>query len=192
MLLRRPFQAGHGYGTLVFALIKWIGFWDQSCPDRRISRPIKSFILMCICLLLSEFRPVSKRPLTGSKHAAAVYITLKTKRRNTTHLLPSPPSLFGASLYWISREGNPPHPHHLPKLPNMPFHLSSFSHPLICLSRVTTSICLSPLASVGDNNSVIHSCEGGGGGWAWGCTLKRRLFPRAHASHPPHFIGRSV
>lgn len=61
----------------------------------------------------------------------------------------------------------------------MLFRLLSFS--LICLTCVTTSICLSPLSIICKNNSVIHSS---------GKTLKWRLSPAL--SQLIDFIGRVV
>lgn len=68
----------------------------------------------------------------------------------------------------------------------MPQCLFIFAHSLtlICLSCVTTSICLSLLAIVCDNNSVIHSS---------GKTLKWCLFSLLSQSiRWVFFIGRAV
>lgn len=111
----------------------------------------------------SCFISVFKTTTFGSKTFCSGF----TRSPSTpTHPLPSPSIsplfflyllLLSATLYWNSREAHPPC-----------LFIFSLFLPLICLSCVTTSICLSLLAVVCDNNSVIHSR---------GKTLKRRLFP---------------
>lgn len=151
----------------------------------RRTNQVVGFFLNVYLFTLIRVQPCFKTTTFWFKTCHSSLYHFKKKERNT----PPPPPLSSIPLWCITvlnqqggNEGTREPP------PNMPFHLSSFSHPLICLSRVTTSICLSPLASVvGDNNSVIHPCEERGGVY-----LEVASFSRAHASHPPHFIGRNV